>query len=401
MSVSGWALLRQQIATGDYELALQAIPHLTESKATKLADCAAATRHAVYARRPELVLALLEGSRRFLDTVPLQALPELLETLTDLLAVCIREKQLDPAWKITDLGLGLIGSANSTPTVATVPLVVKFAGLAGRYALRRNDNGRFAEIAAKTADWATRDNSGQSGTALLEAIDSWLHRIGRYDRVEAIPAVFEALSALYTAADKHAFLTLFLQQWRAVAAIACLNPESPAASILVEQLLTFAVRGNEPELWPPVTDKIGEVAALAVTRHGVVAGLPVFRPLLDVGRIQLNDELKFGTGPDTDNPRQRIIRLVCLAALKIADVAAHGDMTAAAGDKIEEMYRTWMSDPRFEPHARSIQRFCQLLLIFWSNNRKRAARKWAPREKALSEPLLLSEEDRQKLSFLL
>ena len=122
---------------------------------------------------------------------------------------------------------------------------------------------------------------------------------------------------------------------------------------------------------------------------------------MDLGRIQLNDELKFGTGPDPENPRQRIIRLVCLATLQIADVAAHGDMGAVVGDKIEEMYRTWAADPHFEPQVRSIQRFCQLLLIFWANNRKRAAKKWAPREKMLAEALLLSEEDREKLTFLL
>ena len=402
MSVSGWVLLRQQIAAGEFEPALRSVPQLTEARATTLADCATAIQHAVYARRPDLVLALLQGSRRFLTVHNFRTLPAILETMTDILAACIREKMLEPARETTALVLALLGSADCPATAAMTPRVVKFAGLAGRFALRRNDGERFAGIVAATAQWAARDEDGQAGTALLEAVDSWLHRILRYDRFEAIPAVFEVLGPLCTtAADRNAFLTLFLQQWRAVATMASLNPESPAASILVEQLLALNGHINDPELWLPLTEKIGEVAALAVTRHGVAAGFPVFRPLLDVGRVQLNDELKFGTGPDPDNLRQRVIRLVCLTALKIADVAAHGDMTAAAGDKIEEMYRTWANDPRFEPHVRSIQRFCQLLLIFWANNRKRAAKKWAPREKALSEPLLLSEEDREKLSFLL
>ena len=402
MSVSGWVLLRQQIAAGEFEPALRSVPQLTEARATTLADCATAIQHAVYARRPELVLALLQGSRRFLTVHNFRTLPAILETMTDILAACIREKMLEPARETTALVLALLGSADCPATAAMTPRVVKFAGLAGRFALRRNDGERFAGIVAATAQWAARDEDGQAGTALLGAVDSWLHRIMRYDRFEAIPAVFEVLGPLCTnAADRNAFLTLFLQQWRAVATMASLNPESPAASILVEQLLALNGHINDPELWLLLTEKIGEVAALAVTRHGVASGFPVFRPLLDVGRVQLNDELKFGTGPDPDNLRQRVIRLVCLTALKIADVAAHGDMTAAAGDKIEEMYGTWANDPRFEPHVRSIQRFCQLLLIFWANNRKRAAKKWAPREKALSEPLLLSEEDREKLSFLL
>ena len=402
MSVSGWGLLRQRITAGEVEQALQSVPALAAAKTTTLSDISAAIHHAIYARQPELTLTLLEGTRRFFAVSGPDELRGLLGQMTAVLAACTREKMIEPAQKTTEMVLELMSVPNCPASGELLPMGAKFAGWAGRFALRRNDGERFAGIVAATAQWAARDEDGQAGTALLEAVDSWLHRILRYDRFEAIPAVFEVLGPLCTtAADRNAFLTLFLQQWRAVATMASLNPESPAASILVEQLLALNGHINDPELWLPLTEKIGEVAALAVTRHGVAAGFPVFRPLLDVGRVQLNDELKFGTGPDPDNLRQRVIRLVCLTALKIADVAAHGDMTAAAGDKIEEMYRTWANDPRFEPHVRSIQRFCQLLLIFWANNRKRAAKKWAPREKALSEPLLLSEEDREKLSFLL
>ena len=81
-------------------------------------------------------------------------------------------------------------------------------------------------------------------------------------------------------------------------------------------------------------------------------------------------------------------------------MAAHKDFSAVAGDKIEEMYHSWLSDPEYESQKRSIERFCQLLLIFWSQNRKRAARKWTPRDEKLATPLL-SEAERQKLSFLL
>lgn len=399
MSVSGWALLRQRITVGEVEQALQSVPALAAAKATTLNDISAAIHHAIYARQPELTLTLLEGTRRFFAVSGPDDLRGLLGQMTAVLAACTREKMIEPAQKTTEMVLELMSVPNCPASGDLLPAGAKFAGWAGRFALRRNDVAWFAEIVSGTAAWAAKAGSCE---AMLETVDSWLHRILRYDRVEAIPVVFEALSALYDAVkEKNAFLTNFLTEWRAVSAMACLNPESPAASLLVEELLAFAARTKAPENWAPVVEKVGEVAALAVTKHGIAAAFPVFRPLLDLGRLQLNDELKFGTGPDPENPRQRIIRLVCLATLRIADMAAHGDMGAVAGDKIEEMFRTWAADPRFEPHARSIQRFCQLLLIFWANNRKRAAKKWAPREKMLAEPLLLSEEDRGKLSFLL
>ena len=402
MSVSGWELLRQRISAGEVEQALQSVPDLAAAKATTLSDMSAAIHHAIYARQPELTLTLLEGTRRFFAVSGPDDLRGLLGQMTAVLAACTREKMIEPAQKTTEMVLELLSEPDCPASGELLPAGAKFAGWAGRFALRRNDLAWFAEIVSRSAAWAAKAGSGQSGEAMLETVDSWLHRILRYDRVEAIPVVFETLSALYDAAEeKSVFLANFLTGWRAVAAMACLNPESPAALLLVEELLAFAARTKEPENWAPVVEKVGEVAALAVTRHGIAVGFPVFRPLLDLGRVQLNDELKFGTGPDPENPRQRIIRLVCLATLRIADMAAHGDMGAVAGDKIEEMYRAWAADPHFEPHVRSIQRFCQLLLIFWANNRKRAAKKWAPRENMLAEPLLLSEEDREKLLFLL
>ena len=402
MSVSGWEVLRRRISAGEIEQALQSVPDLAAARGTTLSDMSAAIHHAIYARQTELTLSLLEGTRRFFALSGPDDLCGLLGQMTAVLAACTREKMMEPAQKTTEMVLELLSAPNCPASGELLPAGAKFAGWAGRFALRRNDVAWFAEIVSKSAAWAAKTGSGQTGEAMLETVDSWLHRILRYDRVEAIPVVFQALSVLYDAVEeKNAFLTNSLIEWRAVSAMACLNPESPAASLLVEELLAFAARTKAPENWAPAVEKIGEVAALTVTKHGVVDGFPVFRPLLDLGRLQLNDELKFGTGPDPENPRQRIIRLVCLATLRIADIGAHGDMGAVAGDKIEEMYRTWAADPRFEPQARSIQRFCQLLLIFWANNRKRAAKKWAPREKMLSEPLLLSEEDRGKLTFLL
>jgi len=164
--------------------------------------------------------------------------------------------------------------------------------------------------------------------------------------------------------------------------------------------LLLTIRAEETAFWRPVTQKIAEVASLAVAKHGVSASFTVFRPLLDVGRVNLGDELKFGTGPDETSLRQLIIRLVCTEAIRVADMAAHKDFSAITGDKIEEMYHSWLRDPSYESQTKSIERFCQLLLIFWSLNRKRAARRWTPREEKLAAPLL-SEEERGKLSFLL
>ncbi len=402
MSVSSSDLLHQQLARGEYEQAAKTAITLSEAKQTAFADFVGLIQHAVNARQQDIAVVLLNGSRRFFVAGDAAALRQQVVEMTAVLASCWREKLDEPARVSVALVLQRLEAPGCPVSKDDGAIVAQFAGWAGRFALRQRDMAWFGEIALQTAGWATRNLCAGDSEAFLPAFDFWLHRILRQGNIEAIPVLFEALFLfLVSASEKEILFHQFLREWRVIAASACLNPESPLAAQLVEQLLLFTVRIETPAFWPPVSGKIGEVAALTVSTHGIKEGLPVFRPLLDVGRVNLGDELKFGTGPDPDSNRQRIIRLICCEALKIADMAAHRDMLAVAGDKIEEIYRNWVADPQYEPQIRSIQRFCQLLLIFWSNNRKRAAKKWTPREKVLSEPLLLTEEDRIKLAFLL
>lgn len=259
----------------------------------------------------------------------------------------------------------------------------------------------FGEIATQTFGWASRLQQVGLAEFFLPTLDAWMHRITRNDLVEALPAFFDAVYFLYLAeADQEAFMTDFLLEWRATATIACLNPVSPMASEWVAQLLLLTIRTENPICFRPVVQRIGEVAGLAVIKHSLQDSFPVFRPLLDVGRVNLTDELKFGSGPDPASLRQRIIRLICDEMLKISDMASRAEVMAVAGDKIEQAYQCWIKDPAYESQLTSIERFCQLLLIYWSMNRKRAARKWTPRDTRLSDPIL-TDEDRAKLTFLL
>ena len=402
MSVSSWGLLRRQIADGEQEQAVRTVHTISETQKGAFSDSTAAIHHAVNAGQPEVALALLDGSRKCLNAVDSATFSPMVGAMTGVLAACRRGKQEETARKAVTLVLELLAEAPGSALPEAAAAVARFAGSAGQYALRCKDASWFGEIALQTAGWAAKNRSPQSDELLLEAVDSWLHRILRQSRPDMLPAVFEAVAILYAEApDKKKLLTEFLHVWRAVAAMACLNPENPMASQLVEQLLVFVSRCGDAELWSPVSEKIGDVASLAVAKYGITETFAVFRPLLDAGRIQLGDELKFGTGPDPDSLRQHIIRRIGLETLRIADMAAHTDISSVAGDKLEEMYCAWIQAPQFEPHIRSIQRYCQLLLVFWSHNRKRAARRWAPREKSLSEPVLLTDADQAKLSFLL
>lgn len=401
MSADNLALLRQQLASGETEAAENTAKGLQTASGLAFAKLAGAIQHAINARQPAVALLLLADSERFCAANGSAELLVRMEELSSLIASCRQEKLDEPARRASALALELLNVADFPQSSEAIGVVARFAGSAGSYALRRRDLDWFSPLALQTAGWAARCENRLLDEHFLPVLEIWMHRATRHKLLEAVPIIFEAVHLLVmAAADRSEFLSRFLPEWRIAAATASLNPENPQASVWVEQLLLWTIRSEDKTFWRPVMQRIAEVAGLAVSRHGVTASFTVFRPLLDVGRVQLADELKFGSGPDETSSRQMLLRMVCNEALRIAEIAAHKDFSAVAGDKVEEMYHSWLSDPDYESQTRSIERFCQLLLIFWSQNRKRAARKWTPRDERLATPLL-TEEERQKLAFLL
>ncbi len=402
MSVKQTHLLRQQIAAGDYVEAADTAKLLKGNSGIGFDELIQEVHYAVNARQANLALVLLEDCQRFFEPAgSADLLENRLDQLTVLVASCRREKMDDPARQLVALVLHLLDKPDFPLEQGLVAAVAKFAGIAGRYALRRKDLIWFGQIALPSVSWATRCENCAVSEHFFPVLESWMHRITSQALFNGVPVFFEAAFLLLMAENNKAeFMARFLQEWRSVAATACLNPDNPLASQWVEQLLLMTIRLEEKAYWRPVAQRITEVASLATVKHGVAASFSVIRPLMDVGRVNLGDELKFGTGPDESSMRQLIIRLACNAAVHVADMASKADFAAVTGDKLEEMFHSWLRDPSYESQARSIERFCQLLLIFWSLNRKRAARKWTPRAEKLSASLF-SDADRGKLSFLL
>ena len=378
-----------------------AAQQLAAAPQTKFDELMAAAGHAVSARQQGAAVLLLNGAERFLSPDPV-FLTGFIVQLTSLLGTCWREKMDEAAGKAISLALEGLERLQEPCGQETLAAAAELAQRAGRFALARRNDALFEQVAGKVSVWLAGQCDGKAAGYMLPAMEAWLHRIVRHERTAAVPAVFDSLQVLLAAeTDKLAFLDGFLREWRFAVATAGLKPGNPLAVQLMEQLLLWALQADNRSFWPSVIRSAGEAAAFAATRHGVTGGFFLVRPLLDVGRVSLSDELKFGAGEEPDSLRQLLVRLICVQVLRIANLAARGDIMAVAGDKIEELYKAWVGLPESEPHRRSICRFCQMLLIVWAQHFRRAAKKWAPRETELAEPLLLSGEDQAKLAFLL
>lgn len=402
MSAEPGAALEMLAADADELKARQAAETMVAGRNVRLGDLLNAVSQAVSARQSEAAMILLGGAERFINSADEALVDHLIPELTMLLGTCWREKMNDPARRVIEFALALLAKPPYTGSYILAPVVMDFAQRAGRFALLRREDALFGEITAQSASWLAHACSGQSTALITPVMEHWLHRIVKHQRVASVPAIFAVLRELMDVEiDKTAFLEKFLLEWRFAVSTAGLKPGNPLAVELMEHLFLFALQSSNKLFWPIVIRFAGDAATDAIIRQGARDGFFMARPLLDVGRVMLGDELKFGSGAEPDSMRQMVIRLICLQVLRMANLASRGDMLAVAGDKIEEMYKSWILLPGYEPHRRSICRFFQMLLIVWAHRFRRAAKKWVPRERELSEPLLLTEEDQVKLVFLL
>lgn len=278
--------------------------------------------------------------------------------------------------------------------------VLQFATVSGRWALQRGDVPLFSDIVRQITSWSVRD--GEGALDVLAVFDAWMHRIVKHSRHDAVAPLFDGLIEL--CADTALYiewLRRFIPDWRSAAGLACLNPESVTAPALVDGLIRLGLSMDKQETWKICLEGIFQVAGLAVQRHGMKEGFFMILPVAELGRRLLVEELKFGDGPDEDSLRQFVVRTICAGTLQSAEIAARSDVTTSAGDMVVELFQAWLGDPAMETYEKSIKKFCQLILLYWANNRKRTARQWEPRDERLRIPILFTDEEQAKLTFML
>lgn len=278
--------------------------------------------------------------------------------------------------------------------------VLQFATTSGRWALQRGDMPLFSDIVRQITGWSVCHR--EEFQDVLAVIDAWMYRIVKHSRHEAVSPLFDGLTTLCAGtAMKAEWLRRFLPDWRSAAGRACLNPESVTAPALVDGLIKLGLSLNKPEQWKICLEGMFQVACLAVQRHGMKDGFIMIFPVAELGRRLLIEELKFGDGPDGDSLRQYVVRAICAGTLQSAEIAARNNVTSSAGDMIVELYQAWTADPAMAAYEKSIKKFCQFVLLYWANNRKRTARYWEPRDERLRVPILFTDEEQTKLTFII
>ena len=227
----------------------------------------------------------------------------------------------------------------------------------------------------------------------------WLHRIVKNDDLAMFALLVNVASALpaqntFIADD----IKVLIKEWQDLAGTSCLNPNSILAEGILSFTLELALARGDRKGWQQAVTGAGQVARLAITRHGIKAALPRMLPLLSVGRELLALELKFGNTDNADSFRQQALYCVVRECVAIGEFAARQDLISLAGDIIADICRFW-TEYSIHTSPKAIKRFCQLLLAYWIRISRQG--KKAIISDVLAQPMLLSEADKQRLGFML
>lgn len=353
---------------------------------------------AMRAKQFDLATAVLDSFRLMLRQLPTDGQPAAVEKLAFISAVALREKQNFLAAKAADILFSMLERADGVNDQAVVAAASRALKLIGVLSLRRRDGGLFRELTTQlAASVLARPESACLRGESINLASVWLYRIIKNDD----QAMFVILSGFISRLAEQGVLDKanireLVKEWQNLAGTASLNHNSLLGSAILEYTLKLTQAYGVLKEWELAVTGVGQVARLALLRHGVKVAFPQIRPILTAGRELLAMELKFGSVETPDSFRQRALYSIVRECLSLAEFAAKQDMVSTAGDAIADFYHCWLMDT--ETSRKAIKRFCQLLLVYWPQVSK-VAKKVAVNSE-IAEPVMLREADIQKLSFL-
>ncbi|MDR3592140.1 MAG: hypothetical protein P4N41_20985 [Negativicutes bacterium] len=354
---------------------------------------------ALRARDVDTATAALDAFRQMLRRLPPEGVAAAIEQLGFIAAVTLRDKQSFLAAKAADIILSSLERPDFTSDPANTAAAVRTLRLIGVLALRRHETDLFREMTTRLAAVvaARPDSPGLSGE-IVALTAQWLHRIVKNDDQVMFGLLADMASALpmddpLIAEDIQALI----KEWQELAGTSCLNPHSSLAEGIISFTLELALARGAHGGWQQAVTGAGQVARLAIIRHGVKAAVPRLLPLLSAGRELLALELKFGDPENEGSFRQQALYFLVRECVALAEFAARQDLVSTAGDTIADVCRYW-TEYSIHSSPKAVKRFCQLLLAYWMKTSRQAKKVSISEE--LARPVLLSESDKQRLGFM-
>lgn len=352
---------------------------------------------------PGLAGFVVDIARPMLKQLTAAKVVAYIEQLTIIGIYALRERHNFLAAKVTDIVFQGLERLTWTKNPGAMVAALKSLGRIGSLALKRNDLDLFKEIGTRIFALLKTDKQGtvqdiKVRQAIAGVLTNWLERAVRSDRTEIIEDLwlFTAIAVKNGIASEDILLDM-LKEWETIANTASLNPYSRLSDIIISEILDTAYKQYSYEFFCRIVYEVSQSGILAVNHQELADAFKVIRPLFDLGRKLMVDELKFGVEGNYSFRRQAMF-LVVKECLVIIDYLNRKDLLKNSPDVIFEFCSLWQTDESARFTGKSAGKFCNLLLLQWARVKEKQAKKTLKCQ-ALLAAELLSEQEIAKLGF--
>lgn len=353
---------------------------------------------ALNSNKPDIVSFILDAFRPLVRQLPPPAVVGAIDQLTLISVVALKQRQNFLAAKVVECIFFIMEQTNVTGDRTVVAAGIKALQVIGVFGLRRRDTALFREINMRLSLWLVANPKTDDITEeIANMLTAWLHRIVGLGDVSLFTIVadftFGMMEAEVLCDDG---TSIIIEEWGNIAASACLNVQSPMASLIVDFMFKVANKQSSHKQWIKVIGITGRVAKLAVSRHGLLPAFMIMHPMLEFGRKLLWAELKFVEC--VDELRQQLLFRVVRECITILAYAAKQDLFGSTGQSIVDLFQYWVGQPNIMANPKSIKKYCQLLLLFWLKN-KRATKRNMLYFTEFIDPTLFTNMEKQRLGI--
>ncbi|WP_378956388.1 hypothetical protein [Pelosinus sp. sgz500959] len=348
--------------------------------------------------KPDVVGFVVDAFRPLVRQLSPDDVVIAINQLTLIGVISFKKKQNFLAAKVVDCILFIMEQPDESVERKKMVAAIKALKVLGVLSLRRRDTGLFRELNIRLSTCLISScKADDMTTEISSMLAAWLHRIIWLNETVLFTVITDMIFNLIGAdvlTDDG--IEVMIDELGNVAASACLNPNSPLASLILEFMFRLANERKNDRHWTRVVTIAGRVAKLAIYRHGLAAAFTIIHPLLEFGRNLLWAELKFIES--VDKIRQRLLFRVVRESLLILSYCARLNLLGSTEETIVDVFKCWMGHSELMINQKSAKKYCQLLLLFWLKN-KRQMKRTLSYDPEFIEPILFSSSERRRLGI--
>ena len=304
-------------------------------------------------------------------------------------SIAFKEKQQFILAKSVDI---VFECCNRNISVEEFRLGLSVLKILGTLAIKRKDRALFREIAVRLSPGLNKRENNQE---IIEVLSTWLHSIVAKNDEELLDIMLALTDELITTLHDYQ-IKMLLQEWKLQAGAAGLNPTNRLGDKLAAHIVKIVSHSNNTELWAFAANSIDSIAKVVLDTGGYERALAILYPLLSAGSGLLIRELNLSKSLCCDEVRQQIVFVITKEILSFTEYWARKESTFSVGDLFLKM-REWLFLVG-KNNERAINKYFQLLFLYWYNTQRKQARRGMPDQIDVS--LLLTAQERQHLRFL-